>query len=420
MSPRATGRFTLGAVVIAGCGLVAVLSGRPEIAALALPFVVAAGVGLLSPEPDLTVSVRIGVDRIVMGDTTTLTVELTSAIGGWAEVAVRHPPQLGNGLTSQAVVLDAGQPCTIEFPLDAHTWGTVELGELTVVFRDNLGFRQWERHVPATIQLRVHPPPDELKNLIRLHLVGHRHGAHPSTQRAEGIEFAELRPFLPGDPLRSISWRASARSDQLWVTDRHPERSSDVVLFLDSYTQTGADIGRALRWGIEASIMLARSHLSAGDRVGLVELGGLIRWVVPGLGAVQAQRLVDALLATRLVASDVRKDLRVIPVRALPPGAVVVALSPLAEPSFVDHLVDLRSRGHDVLVLDTWSDGHLPPPTTEGRRLARSLWQKERALTRQQLARLGIAVSTLGPDEPVDVALPELVALRRATTGARR
>ncbi|MCP5029309.1 MAG: DUF58 domain-containing protein [Actinomycetia bacterium] len=420
MIPQATGRFTLGMATIAGCGLVAVLLGRSEIAALALPFVVAAGAALLTPEPDLAVSVGIDHDRIVMGDVTTLTVELRTAIAGWAEVTVLHPPPLVAGPTVGAVVIEAGRPAVVEFPFDTSAWGTVELGELAVVFRDRFGLRQWERRVPATIQLRIHPPPDELNDLIRLHLVSHRHGAHPSTQRAEGIEFAELRPFLPGDPLRSISWRASARSDQLWVTDRHPERSSDVVLFLDSYSQTGTDPGQALRWGIEASIMLARSHLSAGDRVGLVELGGLIRWVVPGLGAVQAQRLVDALLATRLVATEVGRDLRVLPLRALPPSAAVVALSPLAEDSFVDHLVDLRSRGHEVLVLDTWSDRHLPAPGSEGRHLAQRLWEKERELTRIQLGRLGIAVSTRRPDVPIDIALAELVALRRARTGVPR
>ena len=96
MSPRTTGRFTLGVIAVAGCGLAAVLLGRPEVAALALPFVVAAGAGLLAPEPDLRVSVRLGDGRIVMGDTTTLTVELPvrSAVGPRSPFAIppRWPP----------------------------------------------------------------------------------------------------------------------------------------------------------------------------------------------------------------------------------------------------------------------------------------------------------------------------------------
>ncbi len=420
MTVRATGRLTIAAVAIAGCGLSTILLARPEIAALALPFVLALGVAHLAPGPDLVVDIQLGDERIIMGDTTVLTVTLTSHVRGWATVTVHPPAEMGAQQPAVAVPVAAHDPATLEFVLDARAWGAVQLGEVSVVFTDQFGLREWAGRHPARSPLRIHPPPDKLQRLVRLHLVNHRFGAHPSTHRAEGIEFAELRPFRPGDPLRTISWRASARSDELWVTDRHPERGSDVVLLLDSYSRTGTDVNQALRWGIEASILLARSHLSAGDRVGLVELGGLIRWVTPGLGAVQLQRLVDALLTTRLVATEVQKDLNVIPIRSLPPGSVVFALSPLTESTFVDHLVDLRSRGHDVLLLDTWDGRHLPAPRAEGRRLGRQLWERDRDHTRLKLARLGVGITTLRPDEPLDVAVAELAARRRSPAGMAR
>ena len=56
-------------------------------------------------------------------------------------------------------------------------------------------------------------------------------------ERGEGIEFADLRPFVFGDRVRRINWRASARRGELWVNEQHPERNTDVVIFLDSFAE---------------------------------------------------------------------------------------------------------------------------------------------------------------------------------------
>ena len=51
------------------------------------------------------------------------------------------------------------------------------------------------------------------------------------------MEFADLRPFMFGDRVRRINWRASARRGELWVNEQHPERNVDVVLFVDSFAE---------------------------------------------------------------------------------------------------------------------------------------------------------------------------------------
>ena len=44
--------------------------------------------------------------------------------------------------------------------------------------------------------------------------------------KGDGIEFADIRPFVPGDRVRRINWRASARRPGLWVNESHPERNT--------------------------------------------------------------------------------------------------------------------------------------------------------------------------------------------------
>ena len=59
-----------------------------------------------------------------------------------------------------------------------------------------------------------------------------RRSSSPATRcaraKGEGIEFADMRPFAPGDPLKRVNWRASARRGELWVNESHPERNTDV------------------------------------------------------------------------------------------------------------------------------------------------------------------------------------------------
>ena len=61
-------------------------------------------------------------------------------------------------------------------------------------------------------------------------------GSQVARSKGDGVEYADIRDFVPGDRVRSINWRASARRQGLVVNERHPERNTDVVLFVDSFT----------------------------------------------------------------------------------------------------------------------------------------------------------------------------------------
>ena len=65
-------------------------------------------------------------------------------------------------------------------------------------------------------------------------------GNYVSSRVGDGIEPGEIRPFMPGDRIRHINWRASLRRQQLYVTQYHEERNADIVLLLDTLSDTGA------------------------------------------------------------------------------------------------------------------------------------------------------------------------------------
>src|SRR5690606_36445023 len=64
-------------------------------------------------------------------------------------------------------------------------------------------------------------------------------GGYASAFRGGGVEFEELRPYVPGDDVRSIDWNATARSGEPWVKRFREERAHTVLLLLDVSASIG-------------------------------------------------------------------------------------------------------------------------------------------------------------------------------------
>ena len=157
-------------------------------------------------------------------------------------------------------------------------------------------------------------------------------GDELSRRKGEGIEFADLRPFAFGDRMRRINWRASARRGELWVNEQHPERNTDVVLFLDSFAEARRGAARDARPAVRAAAD-ARRAVPPAARPGRPRLLRRLRSAGsrPGSGR-------DAALPHRRRAarhgdplSYAWKAIDIVPARTLPPQALVIALTPLLD-----------------------------------------------------------------------------------------
>jgi uncharacterized protein (DUF58 family) len=235
-------------------------------------------------------------------------------------------------------------------------------------------------------------------------------GEQVARAKGDGIEFADLRPFVPGDRVRRINWRASARRGALWVNEAHPERNADIVLFLDTFAEAGG-AGGTLAAGVRAATALAAGYLDRRDRVGLVRLGGTLEWLLPGSAPAHLHRVVEALLEADASPSYVDKGLHLVPPRTLPPGALVVAVTPLLDERGRTILVDLHDRGWDLAIVEVSPLEHAGPPAGEFG--AHRLWRLQREAVRARYERLGIAVAEWREDLPLDAVLEEVAAFRR-------
>ena len=170
---------------------------------------------------------------------------------------------------------------------------------------------------------------------------------------------------------------------------------------------------------VRAAASLADAYLDRRDRVGLVGFGGVLRWLLPGMGRVQGYRIVDALLDTEIVFSYAWKDVDVIPPRTLPPQALVLALTPLLDERAVGALLDLRARGYDLAVVDVSPVPFAPQGTAPLDELAYRLWSLQRAALRYRYERAGVAVAEWRDGKPLQVPLEEVTAYRRHAVRGR-
>jgi len=239
-------------------------------------------------------------------------------------------------------------------------------------------------------------------------------GNYVAATVGDGLEPADIRPFVAGDSIRRVNWRASRRWSRLYVTQYHHERNADVVLMLDSLAEVGTPPATTLDLGVRAAASLAAAYLARKDRVGFIEYGGVFHSVRPGSGHRQYARLVDSMLGATVMFSYVTRDIGLVPRRVLPPQALVIAITSLLDRRFESALIDLAGRGFDVIVLGV-SPIPLTAPAAPSSRtpLARRLWALERRVRDDRLRRRGLRVIEWNPNEPLDVALDAVVHHRR-------
>lgn len=255
-----------------------------------------------------------------------------------------------------ALTLAPGEAATIAYEVRPRARGDAAFGDLHVRAVGPLGLaaRQWT--VPLARAVRVYPDLRALATLPgpaavdpgRLRARGH----------LEGRELAGLRAYVPGDDVRAIDWKATARRGAPVVREWEPERNQTLWILLDCGRHLSARLagGRTkLDHAVDAALALARAAADRGDRAGAVLFGAELRRVVPPAGGrAGLGPLADALHAAdaRLEESDYGAAFDAVDGRQRR-RALVVVFTDLADPDTSELLLarvaQLRRR-HLVLV----------------------------------------------------------------------
>jgi uncharacterized protein (DUF58 family) len=393
--------LTLGLAAV----FIAIVARRPEFAGVAAPalLLLAAGSSGRGQRRPARISVRVRPSsrRVFEGEPAALDV----AAEGYGDCSVRWTLHPGAEIAPAGATAADGPEA--RFTFIPERWGRRQIGTMDVVLRDR--WRLAEGHLTVILpQLDCYPAQAQQETTVVLRRLPNRLGEHAARTFGEGIEFAGVREYVPGDRQRSINWPASTRRGRLQVNTFAAERSQDVVLVADATSDVGKPGSSAVDLALRGTAAAARAYLEARDRVGVItcQWGGGASWLVPALGRRQVFRIVDSMLAGAGQAGWIHgESFRRLPRAALPPGALIVIFSPLLDQRFVEALRDIRERGFTMLVVDVlnaeppvrqrmpWRGGlGESSPRANTDRMARKIWRMEQEAIRFSLRELGIPV----------------------------
>ena len=307
----------------------------------------------------------------------------------------------------------------------------------------------------AEVQLQAHTlDPATLASLGRIEIVarwivdGFMTGLHRSARRGFSVEFADYRPYQPGDDLRYLDWKIAARADRWVIRQFEEETNLRATIVLDvsrSMAWSGAEISPrdpsaaarltkaeyAERVAASVALLLLRQR----DAVGLIRFDDRIRSSVPPRARRgQWTRLLGALAESgsgkaSSAAEALSQAGRLIRRR----GMVILISDLLMEVEEVMTAVrGLRTAGHDVTVLhimdpaerdlppggealfvDPESAVELPTRVPDVRVAYRETVEHVIAEWRRVFGGLGAGYEIIGTDQPFGVPLRRAFAARQ-------
>lgn len=210
-----------------------------------------------------------------------------------------------------------------------------------------------------------------LRRLEQLALLNHRtmsgrtQGERRSPKRGQSVEFADFRPYVPGDDFRRIDWNAYARLERFFIKLYVEEQDQTVHLVVDT--------SQSMDWGEPNKLWYAARVAGA---LGYIALAGLDRVTVQAVGGGQGRRALHfAARRGKQHAAELFRFLAVLEAAGQAtlgeslaryastiklPGPVVL-LSDLMEEGRESGLRALASRGFDVTVLHILSPDEVHP-----------------------------------------------------------
>jgi uncharacterized protein (DUF58 family) len=377
-------------VTLALAGLfIAVITKRPEFAGLAAPALLLLIPARARRPASVDVALADDCGLLTEGDQATVGVRITGLGEATATVQLRPAAWITPG----EVRLGADGWFWQRFRADL--WGTRPPGTFDVTLHDRWRLAEGRLTIgmPA---LQCYPLPARLDSLVVLSKLPARLGEHAARVAGEGMEFAGVREFVPGDRQRRINWPATTRSGTLQLNTFAAERAQTVVMLADLSTDVGPPGGSSVDLAIRATVGAATAYLTARDRVGLISFGRQVRWIVPAPGQRQAHKIMNLIMTDSGLHHETMA-ITGLPHAALPAGALIIVFSPLLSLRMVEALRELRERGFativvDVLCAEPGARTNLWPRDRRAYDLAKRIWRMEQQAIRFSLREIGIPV----------------------------
>lgn len=191
-------------------------------------------------------------------------------------------------------------------------------------------------------------------------------GAYHSSFKGNGMEFSEVREYVPGDDIRSIDWNVTARTGTPYVKKFVEERELTMLLMVDASSSSEFGSGLEMKGEVMATLtaLLAFAAIKNNDKVGLLIFTDQVElYISPAKGRKHVLRLVREILyfKPKQHGTNIQNALEYAG-KLLNRRAVVVVMSDFLDSGYERAFKVLRKR-HDVLAVSVVDprETELPP-----------------------------------------------------------
>ena len=386
----------------------AVIGARWQLIAFAAPLLgVLCSISWQRPVPKIRVHGEPDSQRLFENEQARLTVWATVQSGTAETTAVELTISSVGGMQLEVAESDSRQAKSVAAV--AQRWGRYPIKvQVDVAARGGLLTGTGTVDAAHVIVFPLTPPQSTA--IPRTELLD-RLGSHLTRYIGPGVEYADIRPYVPGDQLRAVNWPVSARRGRLHVTQRLTDRAADVVVLIDTYQQPPGPATDATERVVRGAAQVVQTALRNGDRAGIVALGGnRPRWLGADIGQRQFYRILDTVLDAGDLFESTTGTLA--PRAAVPAGAIIVAFSTLLDTEFALALIDLRKRGHVVVAVDVLDSS---PFEEEQDPLVIRMWGLQRSAMYRDMATVGVDVVAWRGDDTLEQSMGLMPDRRRRT-----
>ena len=191
-------------------------------------------------------------------------------------------------------------------------------------------------------------------------------GAYHSSFKGNGMEFSEVREYVPGDDIRSIDWNVTARTGTPYVKKFVEERELTMLLMVDASSSSEFGSGLEMKGEVMATLtaLLAFAAIKNNDKVGLLIFTDQVElYISPAKGRKHVLRLIREILyfKPKQHGTNIQNALEYAG-KLLNRRAVVVVMSDFLDSGYERAFKVLRKR-HDVLAVSVVDprETELPP-----------------------------------------------------------
>ncbi len=290
-----------------------------------------------------------------------------------------------------------------------------------------LGRRRATLALPWTVT--VYPPlvPMRLRASVAQALKRRELGRQPFRRLGEGRLFESLREWVPGDDLRHIDWKATARRRKVITRQYEAERRQHVLLVLDAGRLLTADVAGVARleYVVQAALELAYAAVQHDDNVGvMVFADGVEHFVAPQRGRRGLRQVLDvlAVAAPKLVEPDYPGAFRYLAARNRKRALTVVftdVIDRLASEALVANIATLRPRHLPLAVtlrnpeLDAVAALRPPDARDAFRKAAAEELLRAREEAVGHMRRAGVLVLDVPPQRAARAVVDQYLELKR-------